>query len=226
MSAPPLFAYRPGSSPVHRVPALVKLALYALVATGALAVPPLALVPLAACLFAVSCLARLSPASLLGAARALLAYALAVAFFRVLGADKDELIPALSDAGVYLARLALILLGGSIFFETTSSCALRAGLESIQDAIQSIIERLPGPTKRLRVPDLALSLSLTVSFIPRVFSAWEKVDRAYRVRAGNGRGPRAAYRRICVLIPAMILALLAGAVDTDRALRNRSPRYH
>lgn len=226
MNAPPLFAYRPGSSPVHRAPALAKLILYALVAALALALRPLALVPLAACLFTASCAARLSPTSLLGAARALLAYALAVAFFRVLGADRAELVPALCDAGIYLTRLSLILLGGSIFFETTSSCALRDGLESIQDGIQSIIARIPGPTRRLRVPDLALSLSLTVSFIPRVFSTWEKVDRAYRARAGNGRGPRAAYRRIAVLIPALILSLLSGAVDTDRALRNRSRRYH
>lgn len=228
MKAPhSLFAYRPGTTPVHRAHAGIKLVIYCAFSVAAFAsapgLSPTALLgALSAFLTVLALLAR-TPAGTVGRnAGILFWYALFILAFRIAGKEvsPEALRGELVFSGLYIWRLALVLFAGSVFYETTPNLEIRHTLS----AFQRNIGRPFGLTLPFRLPDAGFLLSLTITFIPRVFETWTALELSWAARGGNRRrGLAGAVRKTAVLVPLLVSALLAVAADTDRAIRNRTP---
>ena len=224
----PLFRYRPADTVVHRIPALIKLA--GLAAVGFCVFLPNTAFPIACglALIALALIARIPLAAHRQNARILFWYALGILFFRFVGPlpDAAALKQDLAESGLYLFRLALAVLAGTVFYETTSALEIRHAIYRAQDALARVASRLLparlSPAQR-RYPDVAFLLSLSISFIPRIFDAWSRLNRSWDARGGaRDRSPRGTVKRLTTLIPLLIVTLLDLAAETDRALQNRS----
>ncbi len=223
-----LFGYRPANTPIHRAPAIGKLA--ALAVSGVCAFAPHPAFPLAigAILVIAAVLAKVPLSSHRRNLGIVLGYTVLIAAFRFIGPlpDGDTLIAGLAETGIYVSRLAIALLAGTVFYETTSSLDLRNALYGIQRLFARATRRLPYLRRaEADTPafDFALLFSLTISFIPRVFESWDSLNRSWDARGGKARrGVRGALARVSALIPLLIINLLGVASVTERAIRNRS----
>lgn len=226
-SQSPLFRFNPVITPIHKIPALAKLCALIAVSIGAFCTE--LIVPLLAgvALVSLAMFAKIPLSSHLKNVRILLWYALFIIVFRFAGPlpPIDAIGKGLAESGLYLFRLALVLLAGTVFYETTSTLEIRNALYTIQNAIARVTRRFraTGSKKTSHLPDVALLLSLTITFIPRIFDSWIRLNHSWDARGGNlHHGFRAAIKRITTLVPLLIISLLAVASDTDRAIRNRS----
>ncbi len=130
--------------------------------------------------------------------------------------------------GLYLWRLAAALLAGTVFYETTGTLAIRDAVDaicSVPDALYRRYNRTAQPNGDAKHNSFALLLTLTLIFIPRVFSAWNALNRSWEARGGKTTAPRIGllWRRLVFLVPALIAVLLETARDTARAMQNRTP---
>jgi biotin transport system permease protein len=200
---------------LRKIPALVKLACM-LVLTVVVFLDSPTTVFIACAFIAVSALlASLSVQTWLAILKTILMYGIFIALFRVIGKPleleviKNELIATAE----YLFRLSCILVAGIVFYTTT-------GMTDISIALSSIQRKL-GWNDRL--PDIALLLSLTVGFVPRILQTWKSLERSWNARGGSLlRGFPGAWKRMTTLIPLLVICLLAVAADTDKAIRSRS----
>jgi energy-coupling factor transporter transmembrane protein EcfT len=223
----PLFRYNPVVTPVHRIPALAKLCALVAVSIGVFCAQLMYPLIAGGALVTLAILAKIPLSSHLKNVRILLWYALFIIVFRFAGPlpPIDAIEKGLAESGLYLFRLALILLAGTVFYETTSTLEIMNALYILQNVIARMTQRFrtKGSKKTVRVPDIALLLSLTITFIPRIFDSWIRLNHSWDARGGNlHRGFRASIHRITTLVPLLIISLLAVACDTDRAIRNRS----
>ena len=189
-----LFSYRRGSSPLHKCPALLKIALL-----------------FALCLFVFAgssvssfddLLSRNTLAHLIGGlASSAVLFALSgarlcsvkrVSFVFVFGLFVTVVrmihVPFFFDAGAlaygvsYTARFFAASLASEVVFETTSPVEIGEALECLQGAIAHVIP----PLKKVRVAEV---LSLAINFVPEVFATWNKVSLAAKARgAARARG--------------------------------------
>lgn len=215
-----LFRYRPDSTIIHRLPAAVKLLVMALATVAVFAVKPVELAALCVILVILSFIARIPFLVFLNNIRLLLWYALLIGAFRCIGKPLEAaiLIPEIWATGLYLWQLSAVLFAGTLFYETTSTLEIRETLATAQKRLERLCRCPPD-----RLPDLGFLLSLTITFIPRIFDAWSALNRTWDARGGKlQKGPLGAWRRMTVLIPSLIERLLSIAADTDRAIRNRS----
>ena len=224
-----LFGYRAANTPIHRASAIGKLAALAIAGFCAFASHPVFPLAAGATLVIAAVLAKVPFSSHRRNFGIVAGYAVLIAVFRFIGPlpDRASLIGGLTETGIYVSRLAIALLAGTVFYETTGSLAVRDALYGIQRLFVRATRLLPF---RRRVEadapgiDLALLFSLTVSFIPRVFETWDRLNRSWDARGGNARrGIRGALVRVSTLIPILIITLLGVASVTERAIRNRSP---
>jgi biotin transport system permease protein/energy-coupling factor transport system permease protein len=226
---PALFGYRAANTPIHRVPASWKLAALAVAGFCAFASHPAFPLAAGAILVVSALLAEVPVASHRRNLGIVAGYAALIAVFRFVGPipDQDALIEGLTETGIYVSRLAIALLAGTVFYETTSSLDVRNALYGIQRLFARATRRLPFLRRRgadKPAIDLALLFSLTISFIPRVFETWDRLNRSWDARGGKTRrGVRGALSRVSTLIPILIINLLGVAAVTERAIRNRSP---
>ena len=225
---PPLFSYSAADTPIHRAPALAKLV--ALAVAGACAFHPnSAVLAGTGCALALCALcARIPAQSHLRNARYLFWYMVVILVFRFLGPipTPQALKAGLADSGLYAFRLAIALLAGTVFYETTGTVEILGALRSIADMarrIARVFTRKSSAGASRSTVDLALLLSLTISFIPRIFESWSRLNRSWDARGGSTKGGLVAtISRVTTLIPLLIISLLAVASDTERAIRNRS----
>ena len=199
---PAPWAYRSGTTPLHRAPAPVKLA-------GLFAVTTLALVfslPGIAAGAAVVCvsagLARIAPWTLLRGARpvavmALVTLVLRGARFFPPGFDAA----ALPAAAPFCLTLFLSFAAGSLLFSVTTVTELREGLRPVLGS------------------RFSLALSLMLGYLPRFFAVWEAAGEAWRARGGK-RGVRALF---ALLFP-VLARMIALAGETAEALESRFAR--
>jgi len=216
---PHLFAYRSGNSIIHRTPAGIKL-LCMIIGTIAACSGSLALlVAISIILGFLVPVSRMKPKTILRNAKIIFWYVVFIFLFRIAGKSLETsvVIEELKETGLYIWQLAVILLTGTIFYETTTNLEIRHTLSSIQNALMRLIG------KKINFPDIAFLLSLTITFIPRIFETWENLVHAWNARGGNlHRGIASAWYRLTILVPLLIVKLLSVASDTDRAIRNRS----
>ena len=212
---PTLFRYRSGETIIHRTPAGIKLAV--MIAFTIAVFSPLlpALIAASALLAVLAILARTQIETILSGAKLVLWYGLFIAAFRLIGKPLEsvDVLAELRATALYTWQLAAVLLAGTLFYETTATTEIAHTLKTIQTTLRW----------RKPLPDVAFLLSLTIGFIPRIFSAWDSLEKAWAAREGNRRyGPLSFFRRTTTLVPLLVLKLLSIANDTDRAIRNRS----
>lgn len=227
---PPLFAYRSAATPLHRVPAGIKLAAMCALTPVAFAIPLRYLALMGLMLGILFAISRTELKTILRNIAILFWYALFIAVFRITGKplNTEVILRELTLTGTYIARLAVVLAIGTLFYETTSTLEIKRVLERVQTAVarpfapvRSRVSRFTGRT--IEFPNMALLLSLTISFIPRIFDVWTALTIAWEARGGSThRGISGSWRRLTTLVPLLVVRLLSIAADTDRALRNRS----
>jgi energy-coupling factor transport system permease protein len=120
----------------------------------------------------------------------------------------------LSYAAQSVARFALVLLGGSTLMATTSPTELT-------DAVSLLLS----PLRRLgvRVDDAALSVSMTLRFVPVVLGEFRRVRAAQEARLARF-DQASPFARARAYVPVMV-PLFAGALRRSQtlalAIRNR-----
>jgi energy-coupling factor transporter transmembrane protein EcfT len=190
------FAYRSGSSLLHRAPPWAKLlGLLAIpLCSGLFGLPALAVST--ALILILSALAQIRPWELLRGSKALAIMALLVILYRSIDLpprlDRQGLVESLMFAWTLFSAFA----SAALFFASTTSVQVQAALG------------------RGRI---ALSLALMLRFLPCFFEVWENAEAAYRARAGK----KGLAELVC-LIPLVTEKMLEKASDTAAALASRS----
>ncbi len=205
------FEYQSTAGPLHNIHPLIKLAGMGALSIYALGAPAIGLSALSLSLFILALYGRLDPRRLLTGSGPIL---MTTVVFVLFGAF--ELSPfgfniqALFSGVRYIWALGIAFAAASIFFYTTKISELR-------DAIEGL-ENLCGPIKH---PYLRFSLlfSLTLSFIPLVFSEWAEAEEAWYARGGK-RGAAMLIR----LIPPVMEKLILAAKERAHALELRIGR--
>lgn len=211
----PLFRHQPGTTPVHRCPAgikvLVLMTLTVLVFSGN---RPL-LAGASVFVLAAALVARLSAGSLMRLFRIMLFYGLFIALVRITGKARSTWLHELQETAVYLWKLATVFTAGMVFFESTTAVAIHTLLSRIRTTCTRILH--------ISLPDFPRAFSLMLLFIPRIFDTWTGLSRAWDARGGNlGKSLPGGIRKLVTLVPLLIISLLDVAATTDRAVRNRS----
>jgi biotin transport system permease protein len=225
-----LFRYTGRETPIHRVSAGIKLVAMLAATVGVFASNFYLLAGISVALASIAIVARISRRALVRGVRVILWYALFILVFRLLGkpVKLDIWQAEFLATGLYLWQLSAVLLAGTIFYETTGTLDLFHTLGTVQEIVLRGINRLYHRFSGKNLPetptiDIALLLSLTISFIPRIFRTWDDLCRAWDARGGNLKKPfTSSLNRYTILLPLLVERLLAVAADTDRAIRNRS----
>jgi biotin transport system permease protein len=239
------FGYRPGNSPVHRVPAAFKLlCLLALSAAAFSSMPGLFIS--AFLVWAAALGARIKPWELLRGCRPLVILSLFILVFKTI--DPGALVSALKtgawiNSPVLKTNLQFIdrwslaresaqkVLNLTGFFESVCSglrimVSFAAG--SLLFAVTTMRElrlslgraeqlvRRAFSRNAVQSGRLSLGISLMMGFIPRFFDLWETVNLACESRAG-----KPGFRRLRPAIPLVIEKMMELAADTAQALEAR-----
>jgi energy-coupling factor transporter transmembrane protein EcfT len=117
-----------------------------------------------------------------------------------------EVLGALFPGGDFCAAFfsTMILVQGSqLFYKTTTSTELK-------DALETVEKKISGKTRFSRV------FTVYVSFVPQVFEAWNRLERAWWARGGKNGVSKAA-----VLVPALFSLCFSAAWQKARALAAR-----
>lgn len=126
---------------------------------------------------------------------------------------------------LYLCRLGMSFLVGSIFYETTGTVAIKDAIE-LFFSFFTFQKSQKKAAKISSMQHFSLVFSLTILYIPRIFSTWTTLNYAWRARLGKNQPHKfsliQAFNRLKVLIPALLVSLLETAQDTARAIENRS----
>ena len=213
------FHYRTGSSVLHRLSPPIKLVVLVALALGAFSVP---VQPALLCWLVVLVLSLVLQASIkavLADLRPVLLYFCllyasslilhALAWYRAMHAGETYslhafFMPEVSYLPLFV-HVALSLAITSFLYRTTSNMQLHEGFATLERAL----------THKKRT-DVADTLSLTLTFIPRIVTNWQRIDAAW-----NARGGKNSVRKLLVLIPLLFSVSMKDAYDTALAIENR-----
>jgi biotin transport system permease protein/energy-coupling factor transport system permease protein len=220
---PVIFRYKPGKSLVHKAPAWIKLAFLFPLSAVTLYIPSAVSVALVLCMCVCSFLCGFLVREQLADLRAAWYYAV---FLYVLAVLENWTVtqvwtPQLLVPGIdWLTgsvHLVLMLQISGLLFRTTTSLALKDGIDAIERVVRSGLRRVPVAGKHI-FPDtrFAKSIALFIGFIPAVFELWQKIERAWIAR-GGGNG----IKKIKALAPSLISLSFYAAAAKARALAAR-----
>ena len=225
-----LFSYRKGNSFVHTMNPLVKFIFFIVLSVSifspVFSSPVFAVLQTAFFFTAAVCIfaASKTPSSRLKSLRFVLFLGFFVTLFKIIQFDLIQGrfifgfdLSHAADGLLYTARFFTASLFALVFFETTSPLQLQESLELVQNTIAKIIP----PVKKV---SFALYLSLAISFIPEVFSSWQKIKLASRARNPQWRGKKKILKSINVFFlefSALLSIMIERAVYKRRALINR-----
>lgn len=144
--------------------------------------------------------------------RFLLWIAILLASLSVLSQNYSALLPDL----LYTFRFFVTALFSLIVFETTSRLEIMETLCNIENKICKIIPSF----KKL---NFAMLISITITFIPEIFSEWNRIHTAATARSRlNKKGkPKFSINSINAQITALFLNMLQYAEEVRRAVSNR-----
>ena len=199
------WSYRKGSSPLHRLPAGLKLAFLLLLSLAAFFPSLFVLSGIVLILILLSFAAGIGPAALLRGSGPLLLVVLGVFLFQAveifpLGFKLDGLL----ETAIFCVRIAAAFAAGALLFSVTTPGEIRKSLNKAEAAL------------RLEKLKLSLSLSLMLGFLPRFFEIWEELDLAWQSRSGKKR-----LSRLAVLVPLAVERMMLKAAETASALEAR-----
>lgn len=216
------FSYQYRQSPLHRLPALAKLATFFVFSLCLLLLPPPFLTLAFFLLLVLGTLAKLSPLSLIAGIFPLLFILMATALASIVSFNPWAMdLSAISAILPYSARLILAFMAANLYFAIAGSLETMSALNHLQHLCQRPLYAL-AKRKNLRRLQLflhnsrpALLLSLALSFLPLVFKEWHMRCLAHRARQGR------AHTRF-ILIPLLLEALILQARNRQRAILVRA----
>lgn len=201
-----LFSYRKGNTPVHKAPALLKLAALCIISVAAFAasfpwvllwaLPPVIFYRLGR--IPLSRVRKLAFVPVIG---------LMITLFRLLSGPDQ-----LQEGLLYTFRLAVTAMATLVMFETTSSIQLQYGLEDLWKGICRIFPFL-------RKTDPIPAIAVTISFIPEIFFQWEKISMAAKARSFSRKD---RLRACTAMISALLSVMLKRAEEKRKAMENRA----
>ena len=219
-----LFAYRRGSTPLHRMNAGLKvlflIALCIVTFAGGMydtldsvMSAPL-LIRTALCLAVTIALFVASERSKTSfkPVRFVLFIGALMILFRVFNQPFKD---ALAAGLLYTVRFLITAVAAQIVFETTSPLEIREAFEKGQDKVAK-------PLPFIKKLNPALTLSLAINFIPQVFATWHLVHTAAQARTPNKKGLLRTIPIVYCEIQAFFSCLLYQAEIKRKALLNRS----
>lgn len=224
-----LFCYRKGSTPLHKIPALIKLLimffLCAAVFRGSSQdaqdkiLSSAELVQIGVCLLISLSMFFLSGAHLSSLAQLRFVFVLGafVTLIRVFSSFPDPKKEDLIFGASYTARFFISSLCAQTVFETTSSLQIKDAIELAQNAISKAFP----PLKKLNP---ALVIALAINFIPSVFETWNKVSLAAKAREVRRKKRKTSIRGLICRFSALFSCLINQAETTRKAVLNRSPQ--
>lgn len=221
---PALFSYRHCDSLVHRIPAWIKLLLLMAVTLGIFSVGLAGVGMFFAATVVFFFLAK-TPFSSLVRLRFILWLALCMVLITLCTFKVEEdhgayfysfNLEMLRSDGLYVARFFTTALFALVVFETTSKIQIMDTLSAIENLICKILP----PFRKLH---FALILSITITFIPEIFSQWNKINIAAASRTPlnkKGRRPQ-TLASLNAQLTALFMNLLQYAEQVRRAVANR-----
>ena len=196
------YAYRPGTSVLHRLPGDVKLLGLFLVSTLAFIFGLPALAAGTLLIAAGALLAGLGPWKLLRGSKPLLVMVLLVGLCRSAGAlaggETADLREELAASLIFGWSIILAFGAASLFFSVTTMTEIKDSLD------------------RLHLKRLSLGIALMLGFLPRFFAVWEGAELAYRARCG-----KKGLAQLRALLPLVMERMLVSAGETAAALESR-----
>jgi biotin transport system permease protein len=221
------FSYRNRASPLHRLPAGIKLVFLLAVSGAAFSFGFAALLPGAILILVLAFIAKVSAAELMSGSRMPLISALLVLALRSFTFEPPYFSPqGFLDGLLFALSLFFCFAASSLFFSVSSQSQILYSLSRAELFIRSLIRRLFGLARRKNdartaeaapaYPVLSLAVSLMLGFIPRFFSLWDDMEKAYTARGG-----RPGLRKLKSLIPPAAEAMIEAASETERALEAR-----
>jgi biotin transport system permease protein len=221
------YAYRPGKTFLHRLPAGLKLLGLLLISLGAFAYPGV-LFSLGM-LLAGAAAAGILPWALLRGIKPLLFMAGVVIILRSLRFTLPySVVPVVSLPGLwagirFAGGMTLSFCAGSLLFSVTTMTELKDSLGRAETLLRTCCYRIkstltgnPGPRAVARNSSVSLGISLMLRFLPRFFEVWEDAELAYQARAGKKGLPA-----LILLIPLVSERMIALAVETACAMEAR-----
>jgi energy-coupling factor transporter transmembrane protein EcfT len=200
------WAYRKGSSVIHRLPPGLKI--IGLISVSlAVFFPGAVALPAAGALIAAGGIAaKIRPWELLrGSGPLFLVIAVTIALqalkFSPLGLNAE----GLRDGLLFGLRAAVSFAAGALLFSTTTMTEIKKSLSKAEFFLH--MEKL----------NLSLGISLMLGFIPRFFEIWENANLAWEARGGKKK-----LRRLVCLLPLVIERMLETAAETAAAMESRS----
>ncbi|GHT74176.1 hypothetical protein FACS1894124_3670 [Spirochaetia bacterium] len=222
----PPYAYRPGSTPLHRLPAGVKLlAILIMTSAGFLFGFPF-IVMSALIIITSSLFARIPPWELLRGIRVLFIMLVMIIILRSISYDP----PAFNRAGFaeamrFTGNMLVSFSAASLLFSVTTMTELKDAIGRAEKVIltppAALLRALPFTRTRraaaaLERPRFSLGLSLMLGFLPRFFEVWETTVCAYQARAGKKGVPL-----LLTIIPLVTGRMIETAAETAAAMESR-----
>lgn len=188
------FSYKPGTSLLHRCPAIVKILLVPLLSIFIFVLPVWFCFGMIALLFVLALALHFTLWEIFIDLKVVFFYALMLAVVKgitlLAGGDTGSWIETL----FMLSKLLCMMQLTSIFLRTSTSLELRQGFEVFG------------------VNAVTHTLSLFVCFIPLVSKIWRQTEQAWRIRAGKN-----SIKKYAVLLPVFFSVGMKQAWNMARA---------
>ena len=188
------FSYKPGTSLLHRCPAIVKILVVPLLSIFIFVLPVWFCFGMIALLFVLALALHFTLREIFTDLKVVFFYALMLAVVKgitlLAGGDTGSWIETL----FMLSKLLCMMLLTSIFLRTSTSLELRQGFEVFG------------------VNAVTHTLSLFVCFIPLVSKIWRQTEQAWHIRAGKN-----SIKKYAVLLPVFFSVGMKQAWNMARA---------
>jgi biotin transport system permease protein len=224
------FGYKAGKTPLHRMPAGLKLIFVIIISAFAFAYGFALSVLL---ILAGSVAARVPPHALLKGSKPLVILSLCIILLKTIAPDAEGVttpeiiifnfyipdlhIPFISGEGFFdgllaAARIFVPFAAAVLLFSFTTMRELRLSLASVEKGVVKIF--FP---RRKHAPFLSMGITLMLGFIPRFFQLWDDANLAC-----DSRSCKRGLRRLFLLIPLVTERMIEASANTALALEARA----
>ena len=218
-----LFSFQPTRSPLTKLPAGIKLlalfsailGLFSINLTVALVLCPL--------LILFSTIMGFSPASQLKDFQPILAYLvlyylIAVVINIIQSGDLSvrSLIPP-EELLLSILRLLLSVQMASLLYKSTTTTQIKFSLQKAESFLRRCLHALPFVGNKIDTrASTTFSLTLIISFVPRIMSLWSQLEVSWRARGG-----KPGLSMVRTLLPQLFVLAFQDAEDSWRAIASR-----
>ena len=199
------WAYKKGSSFLHRIQAGIKLLFLLLLSLASFFPNLVVLSCIVLVLLLLSFVAGIGPGALLRGSGPLLLVVLGVFIIQAVEISPPGIkLSGLKETIIFCVRIAAAYSIGSLLFSVTTPAEIRKSLSRLEAVL------------RLEKFKLSLYLSLMLGFLPRFFEIWEGLKLAWKSRGGKKN-----LSFLTTLIPLAVERMMSHAIETAEAMEAR-----